>query len=247
MRVDLRNAAKSALGRLRLLNVARDARNRLKASGFTPWKPLVPVDEFTNCASNAIAVLRDQGHEFGDYLEFGVSRGTSLACMWRALSDAGLREVRMIGFDSFSGLHPDAAQEGWAPGDFASSESATRRYLAGRGVPSKQFLLIKGWFRDTATARTRQAYNIRKASIVMVDCDAYTPSKEALWFIADLIVDQAVIIFDDWGSAVRHGIVGQREAFSEFQQAFPWFDAQPLPSYCESATVFLLTRRKAPA
>lgn len=55
------------------------------------WTPLVPENEYTACSRNAIQVLRrfGQKEEIGDYLEFGVSRGTSLACMYRALVSEG--------------------------------------------------------------------------------------------------------------------------------------------------------------
>ena len=39
----------------------------------------------------------------GDYLEFGVSHGTSLATMHTELKKMGLNNVRIFGFDSFEG------------------------------------------------------------------------------------------------------------------------------------------------
>ena len=60
--------------------------------------------------------------------------GYPLACMHRALDRAGLRRVRLFGFDSFEGLPPEAAAEGWRPGEFSSAVGATRRYLDRAGV-----------------------------------------------------------------------------------------------------------------
>ena len=241
----MKSLAKSVLKTFGLLPFAKRVRLGLKARGFTPWTPLVPEQAFTDCASRAIALLRREGHQFGDYLEFGVSRGTSMACTWRALDRAGLGKTRLLGFDSFEGLAADAGKEGWVPGDFASTEAATRRYLASRGVPKDSIRLVKGWFKDTATPATREALQITKASIIMVDCDAYTPSREALWFVADLIDDHAVLLFDDWGWAVKDGNIGQKEAFDEFCQAFPQFSATPVPAYRNEARAFLVSRSRA--
>jgi O-methyltransferase len=235
----------SVLDRIGLLDTARSVRNALRVHGLTPWKPLVPERAFHECVRDAIAELKRREHEFGDYVEFGVSRGTSLACTWRALESSGIREVRMIGFDSFCGMHPDSAKEGWVPGDFASTEGATRRYLRSRQVPSEVVTLVAGWFHETATAETRARLKLDKVSIAMIDCDAYTPSTQALSFIADMIVDHAVIIFDDWGWSVKEGHVGQREAFSEFLAAHPELRAVQLASYREEARVYLLTREPA--
>src|SRR6478672_3575656 len=74
----------------------------LKARGWIPWEPLVPEHAFTQCVSDAVAKLRglEPVNQFGDYLEFGVSRGTSLACVHRVLQQQNLSNVRLIGFDS---------------------------------------------------------------------------------------------------------------------------------------------------
>lgn len=56
--------------------------------------------------------------------------------------------------------------------------------------------LVKGWFDETLTPG--MAKTIGKASVIMVDCDLYASAKTALNFTADLIVEQAVLFFDDW-------------------------------------------------
>jgi len=58
----------------------------------------------------------------GDYLDFDVSRGTSLACMHRVVTRLSLDNVRLFGFDSFEGMPSNAAWEDlgvWRPGQFA--------------------------------------------------------------------------------------------------------------------------------
>lgn len=218
----------------------------IRARRLSGWKPMIPEGQFEICCRNAIQVLRseDSGYQFGDYLEFGVSRGTSLACMHSALQIEGLPNVRLLGFDSFRGLPPEAKAEGWTPGAFHSTLVTTERYLKSRGVDLKRVVLTRGWFKDTLTDKTRQGLDITHASLIMIDCDIYSAARKALWFCEPLIHSRAVVFFDDWASkSVEHN-VGEKEAFKEFLDAFPSFHAQPLSSYSPNARVFLLTRRQ---
>jgi hypothetical protein len=162
--------------------------------------------------------------------------------MAEALSRAQLLDVRLIGFDSFKGMPEEAAHQGWEPGAYASTVAATRAYLVSQGVQHERVDLVEGWFKDTLNDATVERLGIEKASLVMVDCDIYTASKEALWFVEPLIRDQAVVIFDDWGWRSEAGEIGQKEAFAEFLEAFPEFAAAPLPAYIDKARIFKLTR-----
>jgi O-methyltransferase len=206
------------------------------------WTPLIPKEQFAACCRMAIEELAKHGHEFGDYLEFGVSRGTSFAVMHDALAEKGLNSVRLFGFDSFEGLPPEAEKEGWKAGDFYSAISATRKYLRERGIDWTRSILIKGWFRETLNDETIRKFEIERASLIMVDCDIYSASRDALWFSEPLIGDHAVIFFDDWGAGPLENRIGQIEAFDELLRAFPHLRADPMPSYAEHARVFLVSR-----
>lgn len=222
----------------------RYARNAIRARTSRGWKPLVPEEQFTASCRHAIQLLRSRNpaHVFGDYLEFGVSRGGSLTCMYRALESEGLSSVRLLGFDSFRGLPPEARAQGWAPGAFWSTRSATERYLRHRGVDLRRVILTEGWFKDTLTKATRQRLDIAASSLIMIDCDIYSAAREALWFCEPIVADTAVIFFDDWASRSVENKMGEKEAFEEFLAEFPDFSAEPLPSYAPNARVFLLTR-----
>lgn len=220
---------------------------KLHRRGLTPWKawqPLVPEDALTDCVKHALGeVLRHRSRdELGDYLEFGVSRGTSMACVYQAMRDLEVR-MRLIGFDSFEGMPGEAAWQGWHPGQYSSTITATRRYLRRHGVPASEVELVKGWFDDTLTDDTRRRFGIGVASLIMIDCDIYTSSKAALDFCAPHIDDRSVIMFDDWG--YREKAVGQREAFEEFLAEHPDLTAEPLPSYLDEARVFMVSRTTA--
>jgi O-methyltransferase len=253
--VAIRARVRSMLDGLHLGSTARGAKRSLRhvkqaasARVLWGWTPLVPEDAFAECCDGAIRSLKSEGHgPFGAYLEFGVSRGTSLAAMHHALERAGLGYVPLVGFDSFQGLPPEAEQEGWLPGQYHSTISATRKYLQMKGVKADRVRLIEGWFKDTLTQDTATRLGLTKASLIMVDCDIYSASHEALWFSEPLIQDMGVIFFDDWGWRADSNEVGQREAFAEFLAAFPMLSAEALPTYLPQARVFLVKRHAAPA
>jgi O-methyltransferase len=234
--------------RFGLESQARRLWMELKAHGWVPWgKSLIPEEAFSATLLNAIATLRslEPAERFGDYLEFGVSRGASLACAYHCLQGAGLGEARLIGFDSFEGMPPEAAGEGWAPGMFRSSLRATETFLRQRDVDLDRVTLVKGWFSDTLTEERRAALGMDKASLIMMDCDIYSATKQALAFSAPHIGRHAIILLDDWGWRSDAGETGQREAFEEFLAENRDISAEPMPSYLPEARVFLLRRRRS--
>jgi O-methyltransferase len=192
---------------------------------------------------------REVGPEnLGDYLEFGVYNGTSLVATFRETEALGLNHMRLFGFDSFEGLPPAAAtdDEGkWKPGAWRSELEFTEAVLAAEGVDRSRVFLIPGWFSATCNAATAQRHHIRKASVIMVDCDIYTSTKEALEFCAPLITDRALLLFDDWHTgdlAAKH--LGERKAFEEWLAASGLFTAEPFGSYRAKSETFMVTRAR---
>jgi len=184
----------------------------------------------------------------GDYLEFGVCQGTSMACMHRALQAFPLEQVRLFGFDSFEGL-PDTAQTDdgglWHPGEYKYDVQLATAFLTHQGVNWDRVFLIQGWFRDTLNDALVCRHHMTKASVIMVDCDMYLSAREALTFCGPLIRDAAIIFFDDWhahSDQLAERNLGEKRAFEEFLLANPQFAAERLSSYHANAEVFLVTR-----
>lgn len=238
----MKQTVSKILGSVGLLMPARRAWMLMRR--LAPPKALVPEQAFYDCVCSAIDGLKElvPAPQFGDYLEFGVNRGTSLACVYRALSNKGLSHVRLIGFDSFEGLPPEAAEEGWVPGDFKSSYAATKAYLAKMGLDMGRIELVKGWFNQTCTPQTAARLALKKASLIMVDCDIYSASRDVLRYAEPLIRDHAIVICDDWGARGSDEKKGQSDAFEEFLEEFESLSAKPLPSYRPLSRIFLVSR-----
>lgn len=214
---------------------------------------LVPERELEACYRAALLHLQqaDPREPRGDYLEFGVCHGSSMACMHRAARDLALTQLRMIGFDSFAGLPEQAGLPGegpWHPGQYRSEIGFTRRVLTEAGVDWARTILVKGWFADALTAATRRQHGIERASVIMIDVDLYSSARQALEFCTPLIGERAVLLFDDWnsGDLASHG-EGEKRAFDEFLAANPDIAVERLPSYAPNAEVFALHRSAAPA
>ena len=186
------------------------------------------------------------GGALGDYLEFGVFNGTSLISTWRETEALGLDRMRLFGFDSFQGLPEAAAHDDdgtWAPGAWCSDLRFTEAVLQAEGVDRSRVTLIPGWFNETCVAATAAAHQISKASVIMIDCDIYSSTKDALNFCTPLIVDEALMLFDDWhsgGLAAKN--LGERRAFDEWLAANGCFSAQPFGQYHAKSQTYLITR-----
>ena len=206
---------------------------------------LVDPEALQKRFAEALSRLQAEGVEIGDYLEFGVYHGTSLSLMHRTLETIGLQQSRLIGFDSFEGLPPAAATDSgghWQPGAFSSTLEFTRAVLDHEGVDWSRVTLVKGFFNETLTEQRRADLRIRRASVIMMDCDLYQSTKEALQFCAPAIVDKSVIFFDDWYPLADRGL-GQKQALDEWLAADKTLDAHELFDFPFFGKAFFVTRR----
>jgi hypothetical protein len=203
-------------------------------------QPTVLEEKFTE----SISLLRSLGEEIHDYLEFGVYNGTSLACMYRALKASGNHHSRLIGFDSFEGLPAVASTDSgghWRAGDFKSSIDFTRQCLRYQSVDESRVLLQKGFFDETLTDDRRRALEIERASIIMIDCDLYASTQDALRFCSPAIAGHCVMFFDDWYPLAEKGL-GEKKAFDEWLAADASLSARELFDFPRYGKAFMVTR-----
>lgn len=205
---------------------------------------LVPEELLESKFVEAIKLLLESEESIGDYLEFGVYTGTSMACMYRAAKRTNTPSMGFFGFDSFEGLEASVEDEDagvWESGRYSCPRSVTEWYLRREKVDMDRVELVEGWFRDSLNEAMAQRLNLQKASVVMVDCDNYSAAKQALEFAGKFIQDQCVVFFDDWHShdLDKKGL-GEKRAFDEFLVGHPALMAEPLGSYNRYSEVFLL-------
>ena len=164
----------------------------------------------------------------GDYLEFGTWKGS---CMVSAFHISKmfkeLKGMKFYGFDSFQGLPAkkgvDAQSAEFKEGDYSCTVDDVKENIKQGGVPLDRVSLVPGWFDESLNEKTRKQLPVKKASIIVIDCDLYESTVPVLKFITPYITDGTVLIFDDWycfkGSPDR----GEQKAFREWLSVNPQF------------------------
>jgi hypothetical protein len=181
----------------------------------------------------------------GDYMEFGLFKGYSF---WHAQQIArrmNFGSMRFFGFDSFAGLPPPQGidvtpAEDFYEGQYACSKAEVERNLTARGVDWDRTFLIEGYFDASLTLETRQRFAIERVAVALIDCDLYESTVQVLEFLAPIVDDGSILIFDDWNAFGADDGRGQRRAFREFLAANPRLSASPLFGYGHYGQVFTL-------
>ena len=181
---------------------------------------LIEEDQLKPVITAAIEFLEKniQG-KIGDYLEFGVYNGTSLSIAYDTIHKHNNMTTRLFGFDSFEGLPPEAKSDDdgkWFQGQFKCTYKTTVKKLNAKGVDLNRVTLVKGFYSDTLNQELKNKYNLKTASLIMIDCDLYSSTRDALEFCKSLIKDKTIIIFDDWLPDLEKQNLGEKKAFDEF-------------------------------
>lgn len=206
---------------------------------------LVPPENLEVFFSSCIELLRKfKGGDLGDYLEFGVFNGSSMASMSKALEDSG-GSMRRFGFDAFEGL-PDGAEHEddgvWKKGFYACSFEDMQRGLRKKNINPDEITWVKGWYNETLKPELAKAQNIDNVGIAFIDCDTYSSAKSVLDFLAPLIDKPAILVFDDWKlNDLDVKEMGEYRAFNEFLSQNPHLHATEIASYNRKSKAFLVT------
>lgn len=209
---------------------------------------LVPPDQlqafFRNCISRLRAI---KGDNIGDYLEFGVFNGASIASMYQATHGLAVSSVRYFGFDAFEGLPADSESEDdgvWKKGFYSCSFEKMKECLGRKKINADDIHWVKGWYKDTLNEELAKRHNLTNIGIVFIDCDTYSSSKTVLDFIAPLIKSPAIICLDDWKlNDLDIKEMGEYKSFNEFLEANPQLKAEEIKSYNRKSRSFLVSPR----
>jgi hypothetical protein len=202
------------------------------------WQPLEILErELTTAFERIRSEAGDSAP--GDFLEFGVYQGNSMICAHAALAAVGLDSVRLFGFDSFEGL-PETTEDAeiWSPGQFRSDYEFTVARLREAGVDLGRTRLVRGFYEDSLTPELYERENLRRASVIMLDCDLYTSTVEALAFCRPLIRGFCCLFFDDWLSTDESR--GQQRALREFRETYPELEFEDAGRYHRRSKIFFV-------
>ncbi len=183
----------------------------------------------------------------GDYYEFGVFRGQgfilALEAATKVLKDEqGTR--RFFAFDSFGGLpdvDPNKDSGIFQQGDFAAEEHRFRRNIA-KAARRWPVVVVPGFFADSLTDELRVHHQMTRAAFVVIDCDIYPSTVDALRFVTPLLHTGSVLYFDDWYYAGRDFTQGEPGACAEWLARNPAIKLIEFGRVGETGQLFLVNR-----
>ncbi|WP_020408818.1 TylF/MycF/NovP-related O-methyltransferase [Hahella ganghwensis] len=165
----------------------------------------------------------------GDYYEFGVYKGVSLAramaanIKWKKKTTKSYVE-KFFGFDSFSGLPEFTSGDHlsdykvFQPGQFSeTSVAVVLDHISEQGIQTDDLNLIPGFYSESLVSE--KTINIVEDSLVAIahiDCDLYSSALDCLQFLEGRLADGAVILFDDWFCYRGRPDQGVHKAFNEW-------------------------------
>ena len=165
----------------------------------------------------------------GDYFEFGVFQGRSLATAYKIHSQMESAPRHFYAFDSFSGLPQLSADDTledysvFHEGQFAVSKADVAQNLVNNGVPEDSVTLIEGFYETSlGDTETIAAVGRANAALVHIDCDLYSSAVPCLKFIETRMVDGAILMFDDWFCYRGRADQGVHRAFDEWATRAPY-------------------------
>lgn len=167
----------------------------------------------------------------GDYYEFGVFQGVSLAraikadVVWRSKSGASYIE-NFFGFDSFEGL-PQFIEgdhlndyEVFKPSQFSDTQpQLVLDNITKEGLSVERVSLISGFYSESLKCdSTLKMVKNSKVAIAHIDCDLYSSAVDCLDFLNERLCDGAVVLFDDWFCYRGRPGQGVHKAFNEWKE-----------------------------
>lgn len=166
------------------------------------------------------------------YFEFGCHSARTFSAAVRAANYLRVPDAQFFAFDSFQGLpQVDPSQDGYfEEGTFhTSKQDFFQKVKKKSGLSLSDEQVIEGFYSESLTQELQK--KLPKASIIHVDVDLYSSTKEVLNFIAPLLMVGTVILFDDWYAFAPGANQGEAKALYEFLDENPNFSFQEWKNY----------------
>ena len=184
---------------------------------------------------------------YGSYIEFGVFTGSSFNFAMKQNKKLdkllGKSNCDFFGFDSFDGFgkvdenddHPRFKDD-----TFSVNENKILKNIE-KNSSNQHYRIIKGFFHETLLKDPKE-YGIKKARVIMMDCDLKEPTTLALNFIKNVLQQGTIILFDDYIFYKGDENKGEYGAFKEFQEKFPSIKFREIFGYGYGSKAFIVTK-----
>jgi len=162
----------------------------------------------------------------GDYLEFGVYRGDSFTIAYRYAKKHELKSMRFYAFDSFQGMPVASGRDAQyqmelgvnetTGGHLSCSVDEFLKICEKKNLDVNDITIVPGYYDEILKTEFKGKNILKKAAVIMIDCDWYESTVPVLHFIKDLIQEGTVIIFDEWFGFKGNPNWGEQKAFNEW-------------------------------
>ena len=186
----------------------------------------------------------------GDYYEFGIFKGYAFWYAQKVAKNYNLNHMKFFGFDSFKEL-PEiekkdiTKEEVFYQGQYSCSKEKVINNLNSKKVDWNKTFLVEGFFNKSLNEENKKKYNLDKIAIALIDCDLYSSTVEVMNYIQNMIINNTILIFDDWNCFDKDNNRGQRRAFREFLENNKQFSAQEFISYGGYGQAFIISKEDA--
>ena len=100
--------------------------------------------------------------------------------------------------------------------------------------------LVEGWYEESLTPTLKSALDPSKVGVALVDCDLYQSTVPVLRFLASLLQEGSILLFDDWNCFDRSDQKGERRAFREFLIENPQLAAERWLTFGRRGQAFVM-------
>jgi O-methyltransferase len=219
------------------------------SSGFYGAQDILVYSSTEEMLRNAFEYVSHNRLE-GDYLEFGVAAGDSFVAAYHFAQLVHIKSMRFYAFDSFEGLPEITGIDAqgfreFGKGQFACDIDKFKSIISKKGIDSSKIGIIPGWYNEVLNRETKKKLSIRKASIIMIDCDLYESTVPVLNFVTDYLQNGAILIFDDWFCFRGDPNRGQQRASGEWLKKNPSIRMVEFRRFHWHGNSFIIYRKKS--
>lgn len=180
----------------------------------------------------------------GHYLEFGTFDGRTFTLAWHAMAPR-CPWMRFFGFDSFTGILGSRSDEAYVDGTYCSNRQTFEHNWKVAGLDPARCSSVQGDFRQVlAEPGLRERLAVDAAAVVHIDCDVYEAAKAALDFVAPMLQQGSVLLFDEFHANGASNATGERRALREWLAEHPELDAERWHDYALEGRSFLIHRTR---
>lgn len=162
------------------------------------------------------------------YYEFGTGWGKTLTSFINAakrfshVNNSSLDNINICLFDSFKGLPFSNLEEdnhpSWSKGEFSYSKQHIIDIINKLNFPLNNVKFFEGFYEDSLNSKTLKLLKEVPPSIITIDTDYYSSTKDVLKFLPPILQSGTVFYFDDLFSFFLNEDYGQVKSIKEFNQ-----------------------------